>query len=918
MMSSGISEEKSSHVPSGKSNADGRQAPRISFEQAAQGETSGAAASAKQTCVIELEREQRSDSIRYWHYKQTGIRSRPIKPLRHPIEQIERKIIITYLFGLILKLIAILSGPLIVLPVHMLTLPVTISRQLVWSVLNIKCAFNARVKTSENVARDSCKGASKQQLNWNYCPLDFLENYWFQEKLVTTSILVLKNRFVRKSGAKFDIITLRQVFTRSVLAKPEFRKFLCRVEKKGIPFYKGLYWHYLGLLQGQDDGSPSTNQNIPDPPLQERSISVATLNSSSSISESSTGYQEDVYDVCVSLPTEAIKEEPEKIDLRRHIYLDQVASGERNSLNLSTVRRHAHGLLELALDTSRPLWEIRVLPSKSKGRTYIIFRTHQSLVDGRSLVKMLGEYLAEKQEHKQTNSPRIESDLDWTNLRVQDSELKPIRDRESFVSKIGRSSGFRSAIFVGPLTVLFWSIWAMTRRKHNHLNRCSPDSKQASASSGALQSNCFNSRRFSMTRYSLTKFYQIKQMTRSTVNDIVLCALSGALRNYLSRYNAISNPPDLNVSLTLDMRQTGRPSSESSQSEKSIDESIGVNTTVLNAPLPTSVEGAVPRLWELRNSMAELRSSADPWVMVGLQRYLHLLLPAPAYRWLVNRLALRNTSALVSNIRGPANAVESWCVDLAKRALQESQQAPRTVQGDYVDEECKRPSGKGLAKLSLQADLGRLSAVYYCVQPPTDAIPISFNCITYHNKIFITSLSRSVLVEDSKLLLELFVRQLDQLASTIGKRRPLITYVQSPRAFELSPEPGSPKTQLDFARVLSQRSGLDQLIGALPADEPERTDALPKARRGSMGIIECLGSSSLGAGHRDKCQACHSQLCFCRRRKSLFAMDSSSQRSGSLLGLFNPGGQKISLRRARTDALAGNHELKPAIDEHFL
>lgn len=263
--------------------------------------------------------------------------------------------------------------------------------------------------------------------------------------------------------------------------------------------------------------------------------------------------------------------------------------------------------------------------------------------------------------------------------------------------------------------------------------------------------------------------------------------------------------------------------------------------------------------------------------------------------------------------------VESWCVDLAQRALFESQQPPKIIQADKIKEayekKCtslKLRKSNANTKIKLKAGLGYLSSIYYCMQPPTSNIPISVNCITYHDKIFITSLSRSVLVEDSKLLLRLFLNQLDQLAATIAKRRSLVTYIQCPIPIEINPEPPSPKAPLDFARVIARRSSDDQSSLSIDSDNSESSDAASKLRRGSVGIIECLGSNSL-ISPCDKCQTCDGRVCLCRRRKSLFAIEPSRQRSGSLLSFFNPG-QIMSMRK-------GKNETSRAIDigdEHFL
>lgn len=49
--------------------------------------------------------------------------------------------------------------------------------------------------------------------------------------------------------------------------------------------------------------------------------------------------------------------------------------------------------------------------------------------------------------------------------------------------------------------------------------------------------------------FSMEHVMRIKRVTRSTLNDVLLTAISGALRSYMQK-QGISNPPDIKVNLT--------------------------------------------------------------------------------------------------------------------------------------------------------------------------------------------------------------------------------------------------------------------------------------------------------------------------------------------------------------------------------
>lgn len=911
--------------------------------------------------------------INYWNYKQTGIKSRPIKLLEHPIEHIERKIIITYLLSFLFKLIAILTGPLIVLVAYLITVPLAASRRLTWYLLNSSLTCDARIKTSLS-SEDLSSEASSQSgartgeaADWSYCPLSYIESYWLKERLVNTVVLVLDNR-----KAPFSLDKLRRLLRERVLSDRLFRKFSCRVQAKGVPFCKSYYWRHIEFTEEPAD------ERKAEPLAQSPTEQVAAANASATGSLTSSLQtvvdQFSVTSIVSSSNSDSRSSERKRVEVERncseansaslsgHIFVDS----NLPEVSLASVRRYVHSLLDAGLNMGRPLWELRAIPSPADKKTYLVFRCHQSLADGRSLSKILtdclsvpsepsepesGQRRSSKIREQTANSASGTTQVDnqsasegreaVENELEDENELKPIKEKPSFVARMSRSNSWRSAIFVGPLTVMLWVVWTFTRRKHNHLNRC--------LAKDATRSGPDHSR-FYMAQYSLTKFHQIKQMTRSTVNDVILCALSGALRDYLRKFNGVTNPPNLNISLIVDMRQpegaTRRSRSDRRHSGKAEQQAAysssqlrqqpdgcgrrkrvanQVSCALVNVPLPTSVYGAVPRLWDVRNTMDELRTSADPWVMLGLQRFLFNFLPVAWYQWAINYISLRNSSMFVSNLQGPETRVEAWCVDLLQRAVFESQQPACAIQPQSITDDqprwwpdqalgatggCesraemqvlrkrRRNEQSRAGRLKLLEHLGSVTAIYYCMQPPTSNIPISFNCISYHDQLFITSLSRSLLVEDSKLLIRLFFRQLDQLADTIAKRRSLVTIIRPPVPIEISCQPASPIVNREFpvSGECQFEVGADDDDVSLPSEfideEREPSDGRATISPAASGVLFGAApkddiEANLG-GRTNKCSTCDQSVCSCRRRKSLFNFDYNKQRAVNLLSLLHP------------------------------
>lgn len=140
--------------------------------------------------------------------------------------------------------------------------------------------------------------------------------------------------------------------------------------------------------------------------------------------------------------------------------------------------------------------------------------------------------------------------------------------------------------------------------------------------------------------YPLSAARRVKLVSRTKLNDVFLAVAAGTLRRYLQR-RGIRNPYDILVSMPVDMR--GRESRLK----------MGARCTMVDVTLPTSTEGSIPRLWEVRQRMLELKTSADTIVLYAAQWFLTRTFPHAIYRHLWRSLLNRGT-AFISNVHGPA------------------------------------------------------------------------------------------------------------------------------------------------------------------------------------------------------------------------------------------------------------------------
>ena len=203
----------------------------------------------------------------------------------------------------------------------------------------------------------------------------------------------------------------------------------------------------------------------------------------------------------------------------------------------------------------RPLWEIQVLTDFGDVRdTVVLFRMHPCLTDGVSMVKILYKSLADV-DSVTTVPPHLGKETCCDYLKsVIDGPFK-------FVGKfLSQRNDFNllhgEHIHLSGKKVITWS-----------------------------------------EPFSLSSALKIKQVTRSTLNDVFMSVAAGSIRNYLI-LNGVENPYDMQTSIPVYYGANKHVSG------------IGNDVMLINVSLPTNTEGVVPRLWQMKDRMNEVRQSS--------------------------------------------------------------------------------------------------------------------------------------------------------------------------------------------------------------------------------------------------------------------------------------------------------------------
>lgn len=352
----------------------------------------------------------------------------------------------------------------------------------------------------------------------------------------------------------------------------------------------------------------------------------------------------------------------DKFNLEENIVLhDSLLTGTEDELKAIFIK-----LTQERFSPSRPLWKVVVCNTKNSANTYLFSSFHHVLGDGFSLNTL----------------------------------VMKIFDNEPAAPQFRKSGGVMSDIYqrvllgvmTGPLvlaTVLF-SGW------YNH----------PFAEKNKEEGRCVA---WANGRFDLIK--DIKNITKTTVNDVFLTLLSGALTKYLGEKTS----SDLPIVISFNSR--------SYQDLLKTHQTLGNNSSGAFFGLPLG-KSPSETLKTIHARTIVLKNSSDGHTFGFIFSKVIGLLPACLGRLAACSLK-QHCSLLVTNMPGPTE--------------------PLTLHGLNVEYMVATPP--------LMYDLG-----------------ISISLFTYNKEVFIAILSRKSVLPDPERLASLFVEQIDELHCTIKKK----------------------------------------------------------------------------------------------------------------------------------------------------
>ena len=285
-----------------------------------------------------------------------------------------------------------------------------------------------------------------------------------------------------------------------------------------------------------------------------------------------------------------------------------------------------HGSL---LDRHRPLWEAHVVEGLADGRIAVYSKIHHSLVDGVSAIRLMKRSLTEDPDGRDCVPP-------WA--------LPP---RKSAGGGVGgfdpmgllRGMGGAAGEVAGMLPASAKIVSQILR---------DGDITLPSAPKTILNGRVGGARRFAAQSWEIERIKRVAKSSATTLNDVVLAMVSGALREYLLEQHALPDEPmSAMVPVSLAMR------AESAGKEAGDSNSVGA--IVVN--LATDRENGATRLEEIAYSSRTTKkllgdlSQNQILAFSALQMLPLAMSPLPGFI----KYSRPPFNVVVSNVPGPKN-----------------------------------------------------------------------------------------------------------------------------------------------------------------------------------------------------------------------------------------------------------------------
>ena len=301
------------------------------------------------------------------------------------------------------------------------------------------------------------------------------------------------------------------------------------------------------------------------------------------------------------------------------------------------------GLMTTPLDPNKPLWHVYLIENVGKG-CVVFFRIHHCIADGIALVHVLLSAADKKPDAPwPTGRPRKK--------RSDTSFPDPLSPFRSVIKSIGYATDATQKAGKKVIDELKEVI-----SKPDHLMELAKSGSELATDVASVLTKllimpadpktAFKGRlgvRKSAVWTEPIRLDKIKTVGRAisttTLNDVLIATVTGAMRRYLKSRNYPVNKLDLRVTVPVNIRKPGT------------EFELGNKFSLVFLALPVYLEDPILRLKEVKRRMDRLKKSPDPYVNFGLLSAIGLVPPGIARN--MAHFFANKASAVLTNVPGP-------------------------------------------------------------------------------------------------------------------------------------------------------------------------------------------------------------------------------------------------------------------------
>jgi diacylglycerol O-acyltransferase / wax synthase len=293
-------------------------------------------------------------------------------------------------------------------------------------------------------------------------------------------------------------------------------------------------------------------------------------------------------------------------------------------------------LAGVPLDRRRPLWQLYVIEGLADGRLAILVKVHHAVADGSAASALLTTVMSTDRDESAPPSPR-----------AQTSGVVPSR-RELLIDALRDH--------IAQLTKLPWLIvhtlaggWSLVA--HRRRSTVTTPVPMVSTPRTTFNAALTPTRSFATTSLALSDAREVKARFQTTLNDVVLAMVGGALRSYLLDADALPDRPLV----------AGVPVATGGGDEVRVG---GNRVSTLFTTLATDVADPVARLRSVHEVTAEAKVVQSLMGTDTFGAWVQYTPPRP-YAWIVRQYSAHHLAdrhpppinLVVSNVPGPGESL---------------------------------------------------------------------------------------------------------------------------------------------------------------------------------------------------------------------------------------------------------------------